>query len=67
MKKIINQKPISVNGRDCLELLVRDDCASFPPCYRCWYEDWKPDSDLLASCSEVHGCSKNGRDYFVII
>lgn len=63
MKKIIKQKPISINGEDCLELLVHDDLLCVTPCEKCEYYD----SDLKLSCCDVHGCTQDINTYFVVI
>lgn len=67
MVKIIKQTPISINGTDCLELLVCDDSLRCTPCEKCWYMDSDPDPDLLASCQEIHGCTPDINSYFVVL
>ena len=68
MKKILKQTLITINGTDCLELLVHNDCIlAESPCDLCWYTYYNPSPDLLASCSDVHGCTQDINLYFVVL
>lgn len=65
MIRIIKKTPATINGRDCLELLVQDDCMlGYDACDLCCYRDYVPNPDLMATCQDVHGCTANPDYYF---
>lgn len=67
MIDIIKRTPITIDGVDCVELLVDDDEATHQNCCDlCYYGDWTPSEDVMASCCEVHGCPRSVPYYFQI-
>lgn len=66
MIHIIKKTPATINGRDCMELLVQDDCMlGYDACDLCCYRDYVPNPDLMADCATVHGCTINNDYYFL--
>ena len=66
MIRIIKKTPATINGKDCWELLVQDDCIhGCTPCDLCCYRDYEPDKDIMADCATVHGCTINNDYYFM--
>lgn len=68
MKKIIKKTPISLGGVDFYEVLIEDNSiVDNCPCQLCLYSDFPSfDIDLLASCSDIHGCTMNASTYFLL-
>lgn len=67
MKQILKQTPITFNGVDGWEILIKDDEIRWDEewvCGRCMYVDWDGESETLAPCSIVHGCRDNWQTYF---
>lgn len=66
MLTILKKTPITFNGVDCLEVLVKDDfMKASVPCELCMYRNYEPDSELLADCCTVHGCGLDFNTYFI--
>lgn len=66
MIRVIKKTPATINGRDCLELLVQDDfMLGYSACELCCYRDYVPNPELMATCDEVHGCTRNADYYFL--
>ena len=73
MIKPIKKTPISILGADFsptdyLEVLVEDDSLGESCCCdKCFYWNYPAyDSDLLASCSDIPGCTRQSNRYFII-
>lgn len=68
MKKPIKKTPISFGGGDFYEILIEDDSIGDNcPCDLCMYRDYPSfDIDLMASCTDIHGCTMKGNRYFLI-
>lgn len=59
--------PITFNGVDGWEVLIKDDEISWIDewvCEQCMYVDWNGESEILAPCSMVHGCTDDWKTYF---
>lgn len=66
MIRVIKKTPATINGRDCLELLVQDDfMLGYSACDLCCYRDYVPDKEIMADCATVHGCTINNDYYFL--
>lgn len=66
MLTILNKTPITFNGVDCLEVLVKDDCMNASiPCDLCMYRNYEPTIDIAATCCDVHGCGRTPNTYFI--
>lgn len=68
MIREIKRRPITYNGKDCFEVLVRnsdlevfDTC--YTPCFYCIYNNYD-DEDI---CCIVHGCTSNPYAYFILV
>lgn len=65
MIKVLKETPTTVNGVDCLELLVKDDCMPFDcVCDNCCYRYWDGNQETGADCCTVHGCTSDPNTYF---
>lgn len=67
MKQILKQTPITFNGVDGWEVLIKDDEIRWDEewvCGRCMYVEWDGESETLAPCSMVHGCMDDWKTYF---
>lgn len=65
MIKVLNETPITVNGKDyCLQLLHDDAIWCQDACDYCYYRDWANWSECGASCCEVHRCHPLEPTYF---
>lgn len=63
----LKKTPITINGKDYLEVLVQDDtCPSNHCCDLCYYRDYEPSIDLLATCCDVHSCGQRWDTYYII-
>ena len=66
MKKVIKKTPITFNGVDGFEILVRnggvwaEEC-----CEKCMYSGYMPSSEIGADCCTVHSCGSSPYTYFV--
>lgn len=66
MLTIIKETPITFNGVDVMETLVSNDSMAIGcACSYCMYLDYVPPLDLLALCSDVHGCGHRSDTYFI--
>lgn len=65
MKKVIKKTPITFNGVDGFEVLIKDsevwagDC-----CDKCIYSNYVPSSEIGADCCTVHSCGTSPFTYF---
>lgn len=67
MLTILNKTPITFNGVDCFEVLVKDDCMNDSvPCELCMYRNYAADNELFTDCCTVHGCGIDFDTYFII-
>lgn len=67
MITIIKETPITIDGVDYLEQLVKDsECFGFYCCGKCCYRDWTRDEELDVDCCDVHGCGLLSHRYFLI-
>ena len=67
MITILKESPITYDGVDYLEQLVRDsECAAGQACDLCFYKDYVPAIELIAGCADVHGCTLSNKTYFRI-
>lgn len=67
MKQILKQTPITFDGVDGWEVLVKDDEINWAEtwtCERCIYFDWNDEAETLAPCDIVHGCLADYQTYF---
>lgn len=70
MKQILKQTPITFNGVDGWEVLVKDEEQRWDEywvCARCMYLDWEKRSGytrMFTPCSRIHGCGDNYQTYF---
>lgn len=63
---ILKETPITLNGVDCLEVLIEDySLNDGEVCDKCMYRSWHGAEDAQASCLEVHGCTENALAYFI--
>lgn len=61
----IKRTPITWNGEDGWEVLVRDDNPPFyDVCELCMYNEWEPLPDSVDKCVYVHGCLLSSFTYF---
>ena len=66
MIKVLKQTPATINGRDCYETLVHDDCKDYDcVCNNCCYRDWRDYQETETDCSTVHGCTLDPDTYFI--
>lgn len=66
MLTILKKTPITYNGVDCLEVLVKDDCmGDSTPCELCMYQNYDPTENRNATCCDVHGCGLHANTYFL--
>lgn len=66
MIKVLKQTPATINGRDCMELLVQDDdMHGYDACDHCVYRGWKNQNEMQANCVDVHGCTYLANVYFL--
>lgn len=66
MIKVLKQTPATINGRDCLELLVQDDeMHGCEACDLCIYRSWNDYQETQANCVDVHGCTTLANVYFL--
>lgn len=67
MTKELKSKPITINGVDCLEILIQDDaCPKEHCCDKCIYRDYVPPFYLMATCCDVHECGYRNDTYFIL-
>ena len=70
MIQILKQTPITFNGVDGWEVLIKDDEIRFDDewiCERCMYRDWEKQIGYTAPftpCSIIHGCRDSYQTYF---
>lgn len=65
MKQIIKTTPITFNGVDGFEVLVKDsEVRAEDCCDNCMYSGYEISSELLADCSTVHSCGTSPFTYF---
>ena len=70
MKQILKQTPITFDGVDGWEVLVKDDeigCESGDACDKCIYRRWTISNicyEVLVTCVDVHGCLFDYQTYF---
>lgn len=65
MIEVLQETPITVEGRDyCLQLLHDDAIWSQDACDYCYYRDWYGWDKCCASCATVHGCHPYAPTYF---
>lgn len=67
MKQILKQTPITFNGVDGWEVLIKDDEINWAEtwtCERCMYFDWDGETETLAPCSIVHDCLRDYQTYY---
>lgn len=70
MKQILKQTPITFNGVDGWEVLIKDDEIRFEDewvCERCMYRYWEERTGYTAPftpCSTIHGCIDSYQTYF---
>lgn len=66
MITILKKTPATINGRDCMEVLVHDDnIMNCTCCDLCIYKTWDDWNGTFASCMDVHGCTTDVRNYFI--
>ena len=66
MKKVIKKTPITFNGVDGFEILVRDGGVwAEECCEKCMYSGYMPSSEIGADCCTVHSCGSSPYTYFV--
>lgn len=68
MIRELKRKPITYNGKDCFEVLVRNSDLAWEdsydvPCDLCIYNDY----DGEDICMIVHGCTSNPYTYFILV
>ena len=67
MITILKETPITCDGADYLEQLVRDsECPAGEACNLCFYSGYEPSVELVADCAAVHGCTLSCKTYFKI-
>lgn len=67
MITIIKETPITIDGVDYLEQLVKDnECWGIECCEKCYYRGWSLTEDGDYDCCTVHGCTTNPQTYFRI-
>ena len=67
MIQILKQTPITFNGVNGWEVLIKDDEINLEKewiCWRCMYVNWNREDETLAPCSIVHGCEGDWKTYF---
>lgn len=70
MKQILKQTPITFNGVDGWEVLIKDDeigGESGAACDKCIYVRWIANhihTQVLATCVDFHGCLSDYQTYF---
>lgn len=67
MKQELKRIPITFNGVDGWEILIKDDEIIWDvtsACDRCIYREWKDDEDLLPICDSFHECTNNYQTYY---
>lgn len=66
MIKILKTTPITLDGEDCLEVLIEDThFFASDNCEACIYRDYQKDLDNDLYCSDVHNCSMNPSRRFI--
>ena len=66
MKKVIKRTPITFNGVDGYEVLIRDsEVCGIECCEKCMFYNYTTSSETAALCFEVHGCGRSQFQYFV--
>ena len=66
MKKVIKKTPITHNGVDGFEVLVKDsEVWAEECCEKCMYSGYMPSSEIGADCCTVHSCGSSPYTYFV--
>ena len=66
MIQILKQAPITFNGVDGWEVLIKDDELDWiedEVCLRCMYRDWREENDTPDTCDIVHGCTLDMQTY----
>lgn len=62
----IKRTPITWNGKDGWEILIRNsEPANYCVCDLCMYSDWSDYEDTQATCLDVHGCGHSAFSYFI--
>lgn len=66
MIKIIKTTPITLDGEDCLEVLLEDShFTGLDNCNACIYRDVEFDFELGVSCCEIHNCIPHTSTRFI--
>lgn len=63
----LKRTPITFNGVDGWEILIKDDEIHWEydwVCERCMYFDWDDEEETLAPCDIVHGCLADYQVYY---
>ena len=63
----LKRTPITFNGVDGWEILIKDDEINFYEewaCERCIYSNWHGEEETLAPCRVVNGCLADNQTYF---
>lgn len=65
MITVLKASPITFDERDYMEELVIDNIErDLSCCERCVYHDYVPGADIMATCSDIHGCNKWDDSFF---
>lgn len=63
----LKRRPITFNGVDGWEILVKDDELEWEDewvCRRCMYLTWDDYEGTLSTCDIVHGCLPDYQTYY---
>lgn len=64
----VKRTPITFNGVDGWEILVKNDdimLGSYLACDRCMFQDWSDDEEFAECCHIVHNCTMDFQKYFI--
>lgn len=66
MITVLKETPITLDGEDCMEVLVNNDnIIDGTCCDLCIYNRWDYEIYHQCSCMDVHGCTWSPNTYFI--